>query len=884
MEKDIIIAMLDKCDIYYDDLLISSEDIIKRYMQFYSSCFNSSEKITGFAFHTGSMCFDIASVVALLLTCFNYNLASNDEILRSLEIGDMVLFRGERYRWNGIQKGTPGGQNSEAEYIRLTQDAKGKNGASTSYLPFERNKHKVKPYYGQSEVTDGRGIRRTQNNRYDFLSYILGIEESEVPSSLSVSVVVLADKSEFIDICQHINIRYKKEKSIQITDIVPVSYYTGNGEEAQIGKNPSKAEAVIKAVSKVSAARDLVLDKRGNKVIGLLALNCSTIAANASDIKDLLRRKSLKFAILTLPYNTESCNLVMEQYEEASVFACTKETMADISLEAKSSNKLTNELNKQIRSIVEREMEVIDVIGCWSWSEYRNLKKDIFAIRQSNWDENEKEEFVLSALALLNLFTAAFFSMENLENAIRNKKINAAVISPLDRIHSMETISSRSLSMKPVCERVILQLLSMYEQLREYSPKEKQLYDTIINNKEKRIVLIVPKAYYADLFEMYIRPLFPEVNISCSTANRFDAKEHYDLILVASDVTGKRFDPLQCYASAKLCILLYDCEGHLFKYRKRQNAKSERQLNARIKGLKGADYDRAVNLSDDEMTEEDLGDTVRDFANLDEYVDSLGMFDIRRLVTYAPASGYYTGVAEVNRVGTFTTGEQILFSKFYSAVVYDRLAQKVVETAPEKLVPGDVLVFTKRDDYTRNIVDMIFDQLLSNNKLSASVQNAAEKASYWKQVLREYKQAKGLSFRGLTHELQKYGSSLQEVTIRQWLDEESHIVGPRNENSMVSIAKTTQDEALLADPKGYFEACRIVRHYRREILGLIAKAISDKLSNKVPEPGSVFEVVYDHVENLSETMELENVYELDEAASISSGLVNRPIVETEVLL
>lgn len=883
MERDAIITMFKKCEIYYDDHLISSEDIIKKYLQFYSSCFNTEEKITGFAFHTGSMCFDIVSVVAVLLTCFNYNLTSNDEILRSLEIGDMVIYKGERYRWNGIQKGHPGDKQSTTEYIRLVQDAKGSNGALTNYLVFESSKHKIKPYYGQSAVTDGRGIRKSKNNRYDFLSYILGIEESEVPISLDISVVVIADKSEFIETCQHLYIKYKEDRVIQITDIVPVSYYTGTGEETQVGKNPAKTEAVIKAVSKVSAARDLVLDKRGNKVIGLLALNCSTLTTNASEIKDLLRRKVLKFAFLTLPYNTESCELVLDQYEDASIFACTKETMGDVSLEANNPNKLTNELIKQVRNIVGREMETIAVEGCWDWSEYRKIKNDIFTIRQSNWEESSKEEFVLSALALLNLFTSAFFSMEKMECAIRNGAINAAVVSPLSRIKDLEKVAQSSQSLKEICNRVIFELSFMYELLKDYSPKEEKLCNIITNNTDKKIALIFPKAYYADLFRLYIKPLYPTVDITCSTANRFDPKEQFDLILVAGDVVGKRFDPLQCYATERISILLYDCEGNIFKYRKRKNSKSERKLNARIKGLKGAEYDQAIILSDDSV-EEDLEDAVRDFANLDEFVESMGMFDIRKLVASASSSGNYTGTSEVGRVGTFTSGEQILFSKFYSAVVYDRIAQKVVETKPEKLAPGDVLVFTKRDDYTSNIVDMIFDQLLANNKLSDSVRTAADKAIHWKEVLRQYKNDNNLTYRGLASELQKYGSAPKEVSIRQWLDEEGHLVGPRRIESYVAIAKVTQDSDMLADPIAYYNACGLVRHFRIEILGLIAKAISDKLSNKIPEPGSVFEVVYDHVENLSETMELENVYDLDQVAVVSSNLVNRPIIETEVLL
>lgn len=51
-----------------------------------------------------------------------------------------------------------------------------------------------------------------------------------------------------------------------------------------------------------------------------------------------------------------------------------------------------------------------------------------------------------------------------------------------------------------------------------------------------------------------------------------------------------------------------------------------------------------------------------------------------------------------------------------------------------------------------------------------------------------------------------------------------------------------------------------------------------------PTPGSEFEIVFENVEKLSETIELGNIYELDETENVNSNLVNRPIIETEVMM
>lgn len=235
-------------------------------------------------------------------------------------------------------------------------------------------------------------------------------------------------------------------------------------------------------------------------------------------------------------------------------------------------------------------------------------------------------------------------------------------------------------------------------------------------------------------------------------------------------------------------------------------------------------------------------------------------------------------------VGSFVTGEQILFSKYYVAAVFDAASESVTEKSPEQLLPGDVLVFVKRDDYTKNIVDFIYERLLRDGKLGQDAVNAFEKSQYWKEVLREYKEANGLTYRGVAQKLRKVGSKMQEVTIRQWLVEDSHIVGPRNEQTMEYIAALTQDPYLSADPHGFFTSCAKVRHDRRKILDLIAKAIGDKLSGNLPPEGSVLSVVYDNVDSLSETMELDNISELSESVNIGVGLVNTPITETEVLM
>ena len=867
-DQRIMRSIVEQCDFFYDDALLSKEKIIEKYLIFFARQFDPTERSVSFAFHTGSLCFDVVSVAALMIGCLAYEFSSNDEILAELKPGDMVLYKDERYHWVGVNR------IEEKDYIILTQDAKGKKGSLTLSVPYERNKHLIKRYFGDSSITDGRGIKKEKANRDDFISYILEIHPADVPTAIDLSIVVVANLNEFIEICNHLKIRYNGNKTVELTDVMPVSYYTENSEK-QIGKNVSKAEAVIKVTSKMSIARDLVLDRQGNKVIGLMVTNTESLTFNSAELKDLIRRNSLKFVCIVMPYDSDSCEFIMNQYESAHVFACTKELLSGSCHEIKSANKLTEELNRQISNILSHKITIVKADSVWSWEQYRNIMQKLYVLKQSNWNEEDKNNFIRSAMALIRLFKTAFFNMKQMEKAISSGSINLSVVSPELRIDRLTDIASKTLSMREQCNEIVLTLLDMYSSLYNSSPKETALRRFLKTYHDKKIAIVVPKAYYVELFTLAFQSEFG--NAVCVTANRFDPHAQYDMVIAPGDIIGKRFDALQCFVAPEIVLFLYDFEEKTFSFRKRKSAKSERRLNARIKGLKGDNSSKAV--EDDDTNDPEITERIMsEFSDLDNFIDSVGTFDIHRLAV-TNNGGEYSNVTEVEYVGVFTTGEKILFSRYYSAVVFNQDNGTVEEKSPKKLLPGDILVFTKRNDYTSNIVDQIFGQLMMTKKLPPEALDAAEKVSYWKAALREYKDVNELTFKVIAKELNRH-----EVTTRQWLIENSRIIGPRDVKTMRMIAKVTNDPYLLNNSDGYFEACRIIRGYRRKILNLIAKAINDKLGNKQPLRGSVLEVVHENVEKLSETMELEKVIALDDIAMINNGMVNRPISESEVLL
>lgn len=505
-------------------------------------------------------------------------------------------------------------------------------------------------------------------------------------------------------------------------------------------------------------------------------------------------------------------------------------------------------------------------------------KNTILAIKQSNWQSTEKDDFAVMAHSLLNLMNTAIFSMEAMEQAVQEGRINQTVLSPKNRIAKLWDIADRADSMQEHCTAVADALERKYLERLTKSPKAEALDSYIKSHKGCRIAIIVPKAYYADLLRIVHPEYFLDDCVICVTANRFDSRQNYDAVLCVGELNNKRFDPLQCLAARNINVLLYSCEEKIFTFRKRKQQKYERNLNRRIGATKAGDEQEEEIIP----VETELEFDVQQFSTLDEYIDSFNVVDIRKFAYSGASSGGYIPVSEVKFVGAFVTGEQIFFSKYYSAVVFDSASRNVIEKTPEQLLPGDVLVFVKRDDYTKNIVDVIYERLLREGRLGQGAIDAYEKSQYWKEALREYKEVNSFTYRKIAQKMREAGSKMQEVTIRQWLIEDSHIVGPRNERTMKYIAGVTQDPHLLADTHGFFTACGAVRHDRRKILDLIARAINDKLSGNLPPEGSVLSIVYDNVDSLSETMELEYISALNESVNISVNLVNTPITEAEV--
>ncbi len=867
VDREMLFQVAENCDIYFDDCLISKELIVKEYTNFLATSVTSRECSPSIALHTGSVCFNIVSLIMATLACIFMDQASPEDVIAGLNVGDMVLYKNKRCRWLGKE------ERSGKLCLKLENDETG-----ITLVPAEEYMGKIQPYYGNSKVTDGRGIKRQKSKRSEFIGFVLGKKEADIPSIIGISVVIIADRAVFERIYKGLRIEYGHDKTICLSEIVPASYYADVDKPQQLGKNPSKAEPVLKVTGKVSTARNLILNDHGKGVVGLLVLEADAASKGSSELADLLPRKKLDFIHLSMSIDSK----IAEEYiidEIPSVFACTKELLLRYRGQAKVYNQYSAELEKQIDFIINKKITTVNIDGGCLRETYKTINDALTVIRQSEWDAEYKNRFIILSYGLLKLFVRAVFSMETMEQAVIAGDLQHGVASPRERLEEIWKLAEKENPLENCFICVADALNDLYNSIYLESPKCQVLKQIVQSVPEGSIAIVVPNAYYEKI--LIKESLYSRNGIYIVSPNKFDANKNYEKIIVIGAFTGKRFDAVQCNSSSDITVLLYDCEIQLFAYIKNLREKFERQLNKR-NNLEPEFSD--IDTDDSVFTQNVDKQYIQESLDLEKFIENVRIPELRKYITSISGDTGNTPTAEISAVGTFVTGESIMFSRYYKAIVYNpsQVENPITEADAEKLSAGDKLVFAKRDDFTKNFVDLIYDSLLRSGKLSKDITDATDKTKWWKSVLQKYQLMHELTYKGLARKLNQFGCSLSETSIRQWLDKESHIVGPRDESTLRQIAEMTQDSKLLNDTSGYFNACRLVRSQRKKILKLIGQAVADKLSGHQPEPGSDLELVYNNVENLSETLELDAITFLDNFWTVPVNVINKPIILYDV--
>lgn len=855
--------VLQKCDICLNGNVISRELLLEKFSEFVLSTMEKKKHNIGIILHTGSVCFDALLLSWTAISNILYNKTSTDDVIFSLEPGDIVLYYsgtiGQRYYFKGFENDDNGNPR-----VILQQDDK-----SQRKLVGKKSWSRIIPYNGSSMSMDGKGLRRESKNkkRSEFLKSVLEMQESDITQIVDTSTVIVMPHDESEELINGLSFRFNGT-DVKLTELVPISYYTESGSHP-CGGNPAKAEPVIKIAGNVSVARKLMLQRGGNKNIGLIIMGNKAYRRGELEVPELLERQSIQYVYLCLHIDSETSGKLISEYEEAEVFACTKDFLLSNSLESVNKNAFTAQLDDQVNAIIDKEINEISIHGFSDWESYKTFQQAIFHIKSSDYLGEDKDDFVIQAYSLMNLFLTAVFPIRELECYIaEGRAVN--IETPAQRLDRLTVYSLEFPDhLRKTAETVLSILKTAYAQLYEKSDKGKALFDILTDAYGLNVAIVVPKAYYAVLIESKIRQCLPDCinKIEIVTASRFDNAKLYDLIVVVGNISKTCFDVFRCCASQVIDVLLCDAESYKFKKRARVSKRAEHILNQRSTIKLDDEYEEI------ELANEDEIDAVE---KIDEEMSHLSDMTFIKSIHYYPDYGDSgRSMADVIAAVKFDTGEKAFLSKNYKAYVLDEAQNLVKEVGVADLREGDTIVFTRSNSKTRDIVEFILQYMLENGLLPSAVDEAYYRSRQWKTTLVEYMKRTGVTARSIAERMIRNGVSVQANTIMIWLDEDAHMVRPREEDSIRQIALVVGDEELFDHAEDCFRAGTVIYRERDKIRSAIGQAILQRITGQKSDNNQIASIISDKIEDAAVVLNIETIVSINKSFPIN--VVNRPL-------
>ncbi len=866
---DKIKKIIDKCEIELNGNVFTKEMIMQSYEEFMYSTLKKEGHNVALILHTGSQCFNVFLLVYIAISNFVFNETNSEDIVKNLRVGDIVIYgRGkqEKYRFQKIT-------DEKGEIYAVLQ----KKDGGMQYVP-QKRWNAITPYYGETEKLGGTGLKRYSKEKKLFLNEIMEITGDKQVNAVDTSSVVVMSRNLADELLKNIKIRFKGNV-LDFLDLVTASYFTEKMKEYPYRGNSAKTDPILKITGKISVARKLLYRRTENKNIGLAVLGEDIITRGYLELPELIQRQSIKYIYFSTTIDTANGVKLLKEYDNIKTFACTKDFLLSYSKDIVCENELTKELYEQINTVIDQEIGVHVLESDMLWGDYNFFISALKDIKYSNYNLEEKDMFIRYAYSLKNLFLTSPFTMSELEECIEKGELESTIEKPSEKIAKIkEYYENFPENIREKAQIVINFLEEYYKSLLNNSPKRNYVKEYLKDNRNSKIAVVVPKAYYAKVMKSCgINPWRKNYmsDIQVYTANQFDNSKIYDSILVLGDIEGKRFNCFRCKASQNIISILYKEIEEKTYVSKRKNASDIDSIYNTRSELSIEEDSQFEIIDDKEIEEDEIKDiitTEKDIKKQIEEADEL--LDIQ-LVKQMYKQNHQKIFAHVTYAVTFESEEKAYFTEYYKAYVFNQEQQEIREIKAEELSEGDEIVFTRNDDETKDIVDSILHDFVEQKKYKADISKKYEMSKRWKKVLREYMNKERLTENEVWIRMKEKGIGVTEQTIRNWLDEDSHTVGPRDKESVRKIAILTEDYEMLDNVDLYYDAIRIIRKARYRILTEIGKVIRNKLSGKNISTDSISNFVYEKVDSSAKILRIERISEIDE--EVPFYLTNKPL-------
>lgn len=807
-------------------------------------------------YHAGTDYLTIVATFIMGLCCLASDKTPPEKIVRNLNAGDYVIYKGRRGIFAGFD------QESRAIVKQIKQGL-----PLTNYIPVSRF-YLIKPYYGSATSLNGRGIRDIPTQRRNFLASLLEVDKSELPAEISNSVVIVADRGTSDYIMRNTALRIPSGNLLSLGSLFPSAYYTENDIYHYAG-NIEKSDPIIKFTGRVSIARELIIEDENKRIIGLVVCGRNTLENGESELISLFGRRSLSHICVIDRINSWNASRLIEHFPETQFFAWTKPVMEQYIALGKnhvdaSENSMSWKLTKIVNDICEREVQIIPCGDPINTEQYISIRNALWHIVKFDCSDPKKEQFIIVGFSLLKLFTQSIISMQQFEQQLARGIITGR--SPSHQLRELNSIADGFSGLLSKYMMIVIDGLSAFFSSIEYNNiKFDYLFSCLMKSTSTdKFTVIIPKESYGLSFVACFssKDKFILKRISFVVSERFNIESSSGKIICTGAINSKHFNPYD-FIGGNISILIYGHEKTSLNNLSYVIRKSELLYNCKNVAEKLV----FVKKAEEVLSQEDLIG-----AELETYINKVIINNAISSVEANAGSGQNT--VPICRIVLFESGQKAFLTKYYVAYTLDEASETVVEKNVSDLQQGDYLIFKNFGDQAGDIVDELLQKLIVSPDSSITLSEAYKLSKRWKHVLKEYMQCGKLSFRDLSKKLENLGHRRHEVTIRTWLSEESHIVGPRDEDSFISIALITGDKDILGDPQKYWNSCSVIRATRVRILRYIGMSIISSMSHRYKNMDTLLASVIGDISGFASLLRIENIVE-PSSLDMPVNIVNR---------
>ena len=826
---------------------------LKKYGEYLCDIFDSEDRHTAtLALDTGSIYYHAMAVAIASIACLFYNNTDIEELISTLSVGDILIVDGERVRYQGIVDGGQFG----AGFIRGVKYFVIELKKGARYVPIHDAKHlKISVYQGDAEQLGGKGVRSTFKQRRDFLSAFLSNgAKSDISTEISNSVAFVSDREMAENLYRGIHITYKGKK-VALSDLVTAAYYSEN-DCYQIGTNPTKEEPILKFYSRISSCREDIIADRKKRIIGCVIADENLWISN-SEIHDISDRKNLKFVVLEGKTHYTKY-LEWFEAEDYRYHAFVPESVSPL-IRDEDYTFNTQDFKRELNAFVAREIKDVFVDTPIEDETIFEIKRRILKIKKEVFNSDAKEEFLITSYFLLNLCRSAFFPLSYCDKAY-DKQLLPWTIN--EKLLGLRAFSASLLGgLKEDAVFVSNALQTIVGRLYDTNPKADLIKERIL--KRKVDCIVTTKAYYETIFYLWLDDcgITPLQRPKVVTVSAFEKspESFYNTIFITGYYDFS-FNPYASFGFISGETLLYSFEHYQARYLNRLAEHGRKLIQEKnhmsyfVEALE--EIEEVVEQLVDEEFETEMDKMARDLQLKGAY----------RYLSSSNTTG--DGMIKIAKIFTFASGNTGFFTKHYKG--YRISGTEISEVDLENLKVGDSIVFTKETE-NKDIVDLLLNQLLENQYKNTKYPECYRLSICWKIALKNYIRDNNLTYQEIADRLRVYGCAKHQVTIRSWLYEETHIVGPREESDYAAIVKLV---GLDESPTEIKKACDEIRSLRMKILDLLGKAIIRGMFTEKKDP--LWDAISAKAENLSQIEQITSINDPGENACVPMYMINKP--------